>query len=427
MAGSKRALAAAALAMLIGGAPSPARSATGAVACSLDMAPAATLLLPYFEVDLRDPAKLTTLFAVQNMREQATVASITLWTDLGVPTLHFNVYLTGWDVQTVNLRDVFAGAVPRTASASQDPFDLLSPKGSFSQDPALAGCSGFLPPGSVPSSLLSSLEAAHTGLYAATLAGCAGQAFGDDVARGFLTVDVVTTCTARIPGDAGYFAAGGTGDARDDNVLAGDFMIVDPAGNTAIGEQLVRVQAFPGRFGNGSTTFYGRLLGHSGADDREPLAASWATRYVQRGSFSGGTDFLVWRDPGVATQPFACGGHPAWYPLGIRATTFDEQENPQVFQGCGVTTCPPAVWPTPFPGMSNRAAVSTAGFLPAYGAPLPVPFDFGWLGLLFDGAQPYQTSQAWTGTLMTATGRFAVGFGATPLDSACNPLSDSPH
>jgi hypothetical protein len=423
---STRALIGAATLALSAGLPSPARSASGAVACSLDMAPAATLLLPYFEVDLRDPAKLTTLFALENKREQATVVSVTLWTDVGIPTFHFNVYLTGWDVQTINLRDVFAGAVPRTASAAQDPADQLSPKGSFSQDVGLAGCGAFLPPGSVPSSLLSSIADAHTGLFTATLSGCAGQAFGDGVARGFVTADVVKTCTPRVPGDAGYFVAGGAGDAADDNVLAGDFMIVDPSGNTAIGEQLVRIQAFPGRFANGSTTFYGRLLGHSAADDREPLAASWATRYVQRGSFSGGTDFLVWRDPGVTTQPFACGSHPAWYPLGMRSTAFDEQEQVQVYQGCGVTTCPPVVSPTPFPAMANRVSVADAGFIPAYGAPFPVPFDFGWLDLLFDGATPFQPTQAWTGTLMTATSRFAVGFGATPLDSACSPLDSTP-
>ena len=102
MAGSKRALAAAtALAMLIAGAPSPARAATGAVACSLDMAPAATLLLPYFEVDLRDPAKLTTLFAVQNME----TISVTFWTwkltapvALVIVAVYFLGMLSGWTV-----------------------------------------------------------------------------------------------------------------------------------------------------------------------------------------------------------------------------------------------------------------------------------------------------------------------------------------
>jgi len=34
--------------------------------CSLDKAPAATLLLPYFEVDLDNPNGQTTLFSINN-------------------------------------------------------------------------------------------------------------------------------------------------------------------------------------------------------------------------------------------------------------------------------------------------------------------------------------------------------------------------
>ena len=36
------------------------------------------------------------------------------WTDWGVPTLAFDIYLTGYDVQTLNLRDLFAGNLPMT-------------------------------------------------------------------------------------------------------------------------------------------------------------------------------------------------------------------------------------------------------------------------------------------------------------------------
>jgi len=37
-----------------------------AVICTIDAVPAATLLLPYFEVDLNNPNGLTTLFSVNN-------------------------------------------------------------------------------------------------------------------------------------------------------------------------------------------------------------------------------------------------------------------------------------------------------------------------------------------------------------------------
>src|ERR1700681_820426 len=106
-----------------------------AAICNIDVAPAATLLLPYFEVDLNNPNGLTTLFSVNNSAAVAVLAHVTIWSDLSVPVLAFNVYLTGYDVQTINLRDIVVnGVLPQTASAGQDPNDKISPKGPKSQD-----------------------------------------------------------------------------------------------------------------------------------------------------------------------------------------------------------------------------------------------------------------------------------------------------
>src|SRR3954453_16150880 len=77
-----------------------------AILCNIDVSPAATLLLPYFEVDLSNPNGLTTLVSVNNSSAQAVLAHVTIWSDLSVPVLAFNIYLTGYDVQTINLRDI---------------------------------------------------------------------------------------------------------------------------------------------------------------------------------------------------------------------------------------------------------------------------------------------------------------------------------
>src|SRR5215218_4135209 len=82
--------------------------------CRLADQPAATMLIPYFEVDLADPAGQTTLFSVNNASAKSTLARVVLWTNWGVPSLAFDVYLTGYDVQTINLRDLFAGTLPQT-------------------------------------------------------------------------------------------------------------------------------------------------------------------------------------------------------------------------------------------------------------------------------------------------------------------------
>src|ERR1700736_88604 len=116
-----------------------------AVICTIDAVPAATLLLPYFEVDLNNPNGLTTLFSVNNASATAILVHVVVWSDLSVPVLDFNIYLTGYDVQSVNLRDIIVnGNIPQTATDIQDPNDTISPRGLLSQDINFASCNGKL-------------------------------------------------------------------------------------------------------------------------------------------------------------------------------------------------------------------------------------------------------------------------------------------
>src|SRR5262245_56520181 len=116
-----------ALAALMFAGTSPASAATTMDAVADQ--PGATLLLPYFAVDLAKPAGLNTIFTINNASATAVLAHVTIWSDLSVPVFAFNVYLTGYDSQTVNMRNVIAGSLPRTASAGQDPGDLISHHG----------------------------------------------------------------------------------------------------------------------------------------------------------------------------------------------------------------------------------------------------------------------------------------------------------
>src|SRR3954471_22032033 len=153
-----------------------------AVICAIDEVPAATLLLPYFAVDYTstDGTGQNTLFSVNNASATAVLAHVVVWSDLSVPVLDFNIYLTGYDVQTVNLRDILvSGIIPRTASAGQDPGDTISPKGQFSQDINFASCTGLLPTPTLPASFVSGLQASLLGKPSSNLANrCAGRAFG---------------------------------------------------------------------------------------------------------------------------------------------------------------------------------------------------------------------------------------------------------
>jgi hypothetical protein len=393
------------LSLLLAAAPAAAER------CAVDDVPAATLLLPYFEVDLSRPDGLTTLFSINNAADEAVLAHVVLWTDLGVPSLDFFLYLTGFDVQTVNLRDIFLnGFLPRSASDGQDPTDTISPQGDLSQDINFATCTGHLPYPHLPPTFRDHLRASHTGQFSAILNGCSGQALGDNRARGYVTVDTVNRCSLLTPQDPGYFASDGPATAQ--NVLWGDFYYVDRPNALAQGENLVRIEAYPGTFSNNDATFYGRYVNNSGQDAREPLPASWAARYLNGGAFHGGASLIVWRDSGQKGMPFACGGRPSWFPLSLREyVAFDEEENPELLEPLPIL--PPPVYYNHIPAEANRMALGTET--------VPTPFAYGWIYVNLDIAGPtnFAPSQGWVGSVLDAEGIFSAGFNGTPLDRAC--------
>lgn len=398
-----------------------------AVLCTLDNVPAATLLLPYFELNLDDSYNETTLFTVGNASAAATVAHVVIWTDLGVPTFNFDIYLTGYDVQSVNLRDLFVfGQLPQTADPAGDPRDTISPKGPFSQDTVFPNCAGRLPPPPLPSVFLHHLAAAHTGGPSTLLKGlCAGLNWGDAVARGYVTIDAARSCSFSFPGDAGYFGPGGV--ASDANVLFGDYFYIDSRLVYARGGNLVRLEADPTAFKPGDATFYETFVNGSAADGREPLPTTWSGRFFAGGPFDAGSEVVVWREALTVPAAFPCdstaftGGFPRG-PGG--GAVFDEQERPEVVPefpctppSCPTLSLPPGLWAT------ARSQVGGAAF--------PVSFTFGWYIAGFQGASalpnPAVRNQAWLGVDMSAHRLISVAMPGTPLDSGCGPAAFIPQ
>ena len=337
-----------------------------AVIGTIDDVPASTLLLPYFEVDLDDANGITTLFSINNASASATLAHVTVWSTWSIPVIDFDVYLTGFDVQTFNLRDVL------------------------------------------------------TGKQSSVNGTCAGANYGDNIARGYVTVDVTNACSQLFPSDAGYFVSGGGGIAGNRNILWGDYFYVNPGQNFAQGETLVGSEADATSLSTpGEYTFYGRYLAGAASDNREPLATSFAVRYLTGGGFTGGTDLIVWRDskfpPGAS-----CATGPNYGELfEQQIVVFDELENPLT-----VTTGGPSGEPTPgaqctFCDEAQRVEVGGAG--------IATNADFGWLYLNLNHATTVDAAlgpgyiliaQAWVTAVMDAEGRFSVGFDAIQLDNA---------
>ncbi len=413
---------------------------------TIDDVPAATLLLPYFAVDLSDnPNGVNTLFSINNASATAVLAHVTLWTDESIPTLDFDVYLTGYDVQTINLHDLFTGWLPITASDGQDPKDTISPQGPASQDINFASCQGRLPlTNPFNAILVAHIQAAHTGRPSTVFSGrCSGFNYGDNIARGYVTVDTVNSCNLLFPNSNGYF----TSVATFQNVLWGDYFYVEDGAVAVEGSPLVHIEAcqpgggYVGYDGNGAGncpfapgayTFYGRYVSGAGTDQREPLATTFASRYVNGGTFTGGTRLVVWRDSKTngtgANGPFDCAAAqgPAWYPLNQQqVVAFDEAEQAtQVCVAAGDNVSPPiGQTQTCFPLETQSVSLLSGATGNPGDNPAP-PYPFGWMYLNLNtstgavGGILDPTAQAWVTTAMSASGRFGLGYDAIQLDNA---------
>jgi hypothetical protein len=347
---------------------------------------------------------------LSNTSATAILLNVVLWTDLGVPTHRFNIYQQGYATTDVDLRLLFKGVRPVTATDGQDPQDIISPQGQFSQDINFASCTGQLPyPGLIDATTLTSLRNAHRGLGASQFGGnCAAVPYGDNVARGYVTIDLVNQCGTDIPGSAAYTFPNVL---TAQNAATGTVTYTDRSSGLSYGEPLVHIEANPTdpRVNTpGSNSFYGRFTGFAGNDVREPLPSISGIRYVNGGTFATATDLIVFRDPGVAVLPFTCGGAlPAPFPLGqaqIRA--FNEQEATALVTG------------NPFPYVTQRVSASSL-----------TNFTAGWIfANLTRGGQNAAISgrqQSYVSIRQFRAGAYGGSTPAVEMNNAINPASSN--
>jgi hypothetical protein len=398
--------------------------------------PAATLLVPYFEVDLANPAGANTYFTVNNASATAVLGHVTVWSAMHVPVYTFDIYLTGYDMQQVNVRDVINGKLPRTASVGQDladtnnPNDGISNQGLLSQDINFATCNASLPPAAVPQATVDHIRASLTGQQSPMTGMCASKSDGTRIARGYITVDTVNQCNAMTPATPGYFAPGGTGVATNQNVLWGDYTYTNHLGGLESGDAspLVHITANatdPQTSVPGEYTFYGRLVAWTAADNREPLSTNFMTRFVN--SAAGRTTLTVWRDAKVNQSYFSCAATPAWYPLTQEIIGFfDEQENPELTSFPPFAPPPPTPTFLPFGAGAQRVEIG--------GSLLPTSYTAGMLWLNLSVTPPGSTlpaddptaAQAFVGVHLKGVGRYSTGWQAVMIDSTKAPYHYNP-
>jgi hypothetical protein len=393
--------------LIIGPAMLAGISAHGEIG-TLDVVPAATLLLPYFEADTEaaESPVLDTRFTLRNADPAATLAHVTLYTDYGVPTYAFDVYLTGFDVERLALIDIFAEnslGLAKDSPVTEDPVAGPTDDAIFADGFESGDLSAWT---TYESDLtIDSLRAYHTGQPAPREGNCGGRDYGDAVARGYITIDTTQQESTALPSAPGYFVDGGNGIASNANMLTGDYELRNNSHNFAHGNALIHIEAS----GSGETatpgeyTFYSRFTGLTAADNREPLATNWAMRYLDGGVFDGGTDILYWRDVKTPQGPVNCGAAPSWFPLSVfQLTAFDEEENPA--------------------NIGQSTALSLAcGRLHVNGPELQLPFNFGWIFIDFSGVANGNfgtLNQAAVSTVHSVQGRFAIDYMGLPLNNA---------
>lgn len=368
--------------------------------CEVGLRPGSTLLFPYFEVDLSRADGRTTLLSINSASDAPTLARVILWTDWANPVLGFDLYLTDQDVQTINLRDVLSGNLPSTGGPGLLQFPLCA------TTPPSYGH-----PGLSPRDLAAVVGDLSYGGETGTSGPCVGSAREDRHAHGYVTVDTVGRCTGLSVGTGAWYGHSEgfpisptyfTETAVTNDVLWGDLLYVDPGAGSAQGVEAVPLRSIPAGL-HPHNTFYGRLVGWSGADRRSPLPTRWAVRFVGGGAFDGGTELVVFRDPRAPVNWEVCGRQPAWFPaLADRISVRDEDSHVALTLRNGGA----------FPLATQR--VSVKSFVPES---LGVPFGRLDMSLRLPDGSP---AGAWVMPIFTASGRYSVDFNAQPLEAGCD-------
>ena len=421
--------------------------------CDIGVYPAATLLLPYFEVDTAAPlgTGTTTLFTITNTSRYPQIAHVTVWTDWAFPVIDFNIFLTGYDVQGINLFDVIVRAiivpgapsgtsittVPGSASSFMSGATPLSNTSNPNFVTSAASpldvrstCNGL--PGAYYADLALAVKNALTIGTGYNTGGvsCSTQ-IGSNTgtrAKGYVTVDVVSYCSTQLPADLGgsYFA-GPAASILFDNVLLGDYQQIGPtpAGSgfsstfDAGGGPMVHVRAMPEGGLSGASggqpvatnlpfTFYDRYTpaGARTADRRQPLPSSWTARYIQGGTAGFATDLKIWRE-GLSNSLTNCSS--VQVNSAVRVTDvirFDEHENAY---GLGSALCTLGCNSIPTLPATSRVASTSSLVFPSLGGT-----DLGgWVYLnLSSGAQDSK------GACRAALSAQRAGFGTCSNNAA---------
>ncbi len=326
--------------------------------CEQGTAPAATLLVPYFEVDSASDVGLDTLVGITNVDDDPLVAHMVVWNVDAWSVFSFNIYLTGYDIATFSMRDILIhGRLPNNGCATAASrfttryIDCNGDGAYFGQEWTRNDGMFSSPFGAYDIACYEPVPPAVLADWQCKLSIGSYDGWNDDFV-GYLTVDHALTCGYGLP-DAlpvpyfrtDYLDTDGDG-VRDHgvlengNVLMGDILYYDHDAMRSDGVPAVHIEAWgeqnalaghswgsrPSDWADdGVSTFYYKyeyIAGFPLHDAREPLPLRWSFRHIGNASFDGGTTVDVWRSHNPLIDHWYIQGGPcAWYDAGGSAYT----------------------------------------------------------------------------------------------------------
>ncbi len=259
-------------------------SGAGAITCTIDQRPAATLLIPYFQATYNADATalttgataLDTLVTIGNASSAPMIVHVTVWNDRSEVVLDFNLALTGFDIQSWSMGQILRGFLPQTPVNSlhvpqtkdpvpdivpgtqvtingnvcqSNPLSVVYPAGggylrvkpTITASPVdLTQASTVFPAGPFPNAFLFEvLDSLDTTKDTRTCLGGVDNVITNPI-HGYVTIDHANYCTLTNPDDPLYW----TNDAAGfENNLWGDYIFTNGAGLGTMGFPAVTIEA----------------------------------------------------------------------------------------------------------------------------------------------------------------------------------------
>jgi len=456
-------------------------STAGAITCTIDQRPAATLLVPYFTVTFNPdgtPLGLgnlarDTIVTICNASQSPMIAHASVFNERSILVLDFNIALTGFDCQSMRMSEVLRGNLPVTGIATST--GLVDACQRNASAPVFPDPDGFIrvrpvnPTDSQDNSLATTLyptpafSSAFELLLLDTLDGDFDGAGGYSACtppdglnitnpiRGYMTIDHVNYCNLSNPSDNLYYKNDAIG---NENNLFGEVIFTSGSGIPTNGGSTVNIEADASLDGANTTdtpptllrTFYRRYWaasgpnadpacnnctdGPDGTENNLAVRAPWdfgvgdrreplGLKYAARWFEGGGINsfFNVWRGSSGSLTNLIGSSCTAQLPT-VTLDFFDEDEN-TVTQG--VCPSPPVGCVTSFnfPLETQRTAVATFARPPGAVA--------GWVNMrFFNSAAPNggRLDQAWVTYDFEGQAAFlSASAPGTQLDpTTCQPL-----